>query len=118
MDEGAEKTENPILPKQNGGARPGSGRKPSLELLKNEAKKLAYAEFWVELAENKAIPRLKRMMDNPSDEIAWKPTKEVLDRAFGKPRESVEHTGKDGERIFLTPQDVETAVANLLTKPK
>lgn len=105
----AEKTELSTAPEkpvrgQNGGARPGAGRKVSIDLIKDEAKKLAMAEFWVELAENKAIPRLKSLMDNPDDEIAWKGVKEVLDRAYGRPKESIDHTtnGKDFPPTTIT----------------
>jgi len=83
------------------GAKPGTnnggGRKPSAEKLKEEAYEIMKAEFWVRLAQEKALPRLVKILENPDDSVAFKAAKEILDRSLGKPKESIDHTtnGKD-----------------------
>jgi len=93
----------PIEPKKKnrrGGARPNSGPKTPLEVLEkraiDEGLKIGEAKFWMNLAENKAIPKLEQLLESSDDKAAFKAVKEVLDRALGKPKEIVEHSGKVG----------------------
>ena len=99
-----------------GGARPNSGPKPSIEKLTEKAYTIAEAKFWVDLAENKAIKRLEEILDAPVREVGAKAiisvAKEVLDRALGKPKETVDVTSK-GKALF-SPTEVADRVVNLL----
>lgn len=53
--------------------------------------------FWQEVAKNKAIPRLLDLLLSENDQVALKAAVEIVDRAYGRPKESVDHTtnGKD-----------------------
>ena len=87
------------------GAKPGDnrggGRKLNIERLvstaKEEGYKIAKAEFWVKLAEDYAVPRLLSILENGKDDVALRACQELLNRAMGKPKESIDHTtnGKD-----------------------
>lgn len=87
--------------RKNNGCKPGEdrgqGRKPSAAKLREEAYEIMKAEFWVRLAQEKALPRLVKILENPDDSVAFKAAKEILDRSLGKPKESIDHTtnGKD-----------------------
>lgn len=90
--------------RKNNGSKPGDNRgggpKPNIERLvanaKEEGYKIAKAEFWVKLAEEKGVPRLIEILEAPlgtiSDKTLLAAVKEVLDRAMGKPKESIDHT--------------------------
>lgn len=89
--------------KKNGckpGENRGGGWKTPMEKVRAQAKAelvdIAKAEFWVALAQDKAVPRLTKMLDNPDDAVAFKAVKEIIDRTLGKPKESVEIFGKEG----------------------
>lgn len=95
-----------------GGARPGSGRKPmakKLDQLTEKAKKKVYqvleADFWVKLANDKVAPRLAQILDDPlaSSDLLKFAMKEVNDRAFGRPKESIDLTSK-GKSLSPTPE--------------
>lgn len=90
--------------KKNGckpGENRGGGWKTPMEKVRAQAKEEAFeimkAEFWVRLAQEKALPRLVKILENPDDSVAFKAAKEILDRSLGKPKESIDHTtnGKD-----------------------
>lgn len=111
MEEVTDKTEMASFKGQNGGYRPNSGRKPSIEKIRAEIYDISKAEFWCKLANDKAVIRLQQMLDNPDDSVAFKAVKEILDRTLGKPRESIDHTTK-GESMntvisvnYLVPND-------------
>ena len=97
MSDVLNKSEKP----KNGGARPGAGRKAFVDKLTTVEKAQLYsitqAEYWVRVANDKAIKRLEEILDNPKEnkEILMKAIKEVLDRALGKPKEHIDHTTKD-----------------------
>ena len=95
-----EKSEKMSFKGQLGGYRPNSGRKPSIELLKNSVRKEISAEFWLELAETYADPFIRRVFDDPT--VAWEVRfrlwQEVMNRAYGKPKESHDVTSK-GEKL-------------------
>lgn len=99
-----EKNDSTKKLKPRGGHRPGSGRKPDLESARKagivEGYAIARTEFWLDLAQNKALPRLQEILDSPLDVIGGKTLMTavvaVIDRALGKPKESHELTGKDG----------------------
>lgn len=76
------------------GENNGGGRKPSIEKLKAEVIDIAMAEFWIKLAREKAIPKLQALLECGKSETEMKAAKEILDRALGRPKESMEITGK------------------------
>lgn len=94
-------------PSKRGGARPGSGPKPNIERLKEEARaagiKIGEAQFWVNLAEEKALVRLQEILDTPLHEIGGRTMMtaitQVLDRALGRPKESIMHSTEDGKPL-------------------
>lgn len=82
------------------------------------AKKSSITEKqWEDLA-TRAFKRLDDLIDCvASDDPKLLPAiKEVLDRAYGKPREQHEITGKDGKDLFIRREDVEASLLNLLSK--
>lgn len=97
-----------------GGARPNSGPKISIEKLAEKAYDKAYsiaeAKFWVDLAEDKAVNRLIEILEKPIREVGAKAiisvAKEVLDRALGKPKESVDVTSKGKALQFVSDAEV------------
>lgn len=100
-----------------GGARPNSGPKPSIEKLIDKAYTIAEAKFWVELAENKAIKRIEEILDSPIQKVGAKAVisvaKEVLDRALGKPKESVDLTSGGKTLKYVTPLEVTERIQKL-----
>ena len=96
-----------------GGYRPGSGWKPDLEAARKagiaEGYRIAKTEFWLELAESKAVIRLQEILGSDLGTVGGKvllgAIKETLDRALGRPKETHEHTGKDGGPIEVTEDD-------------
>lgn len=75
--------------KGNGGARPGCGAKPSIEKLKDEARKLGWDQFKVEMAELgwDEVPGLLKD-SNPS--IRLETLKLMFAYAYGKPKDSLD----------------------------
>jgi len=87
--------------KFNGGHKNG-GRKADIERIVSKEFEIAKAEFWVKLAQEEAIPKLRRMLKLKDKEPnAWKAAQEIMNRAMGKPTESVELSGKGGKDIVL-----------------
>lgn len=102
MSDGTEKLEKSA---NYGGKRENSGRKLNVDRLVEaklaEGIKIGEAKFWVDLAESHAVPRLREILAAPlgtiSDKTLLSAVRETLDRALGKPKESIDHTtnGKD-----------------------
>lgn len=96
-----------------GGARNNSGPKVNIERLVEAAKaegyEIAKAEFWVKLAQEKAVPRLLEILDSPMDVVGGKTLMSAvvttIDRALGKPKETHELMGKNGGPIETTTKD-------------
>jgi hypothetical protein len=96
---------------QNGGARPGAGRKPKDEKFKQPIakaeKKIADRLPWLidqmmELAEGVVVQEfdrdgIPRVYQRPPD---YKAIAYLADRIMGKPTERKEITGQDGEPLF------------------
>jgi hypothetical protein len=89
-----------------GGKRPGAGRKPgavnktTLEL--REAAQKHGPEMLEELA------RLAKTAESEAARVAA--ANSILDRAYGKPKQSVEHMGSDGGPIQVTIAGDDTAL--------
>ena len=89
-----------------GGRRPGAGRKKGFRAL-NREKALAYIS-------KRVSDELGPIMDKAIVQATsgdQTTRKDLLDRAYGKPVESVELTGKDGE-----PIRIEAAVRQTIDK--
>lgn len=105
----------------HGGARPNSGPKPSIakltERLTEKAYTIAEAKFWVDLAENKAVKRMEEILDSPIQKVGAKAiisvAKEVLDRALGKPKESVDVTSGGKALKYVSDVEVSQRISKL-----
>ena len=63
---------------------------------------------WKNLADRKAFPILSSLMDcSDNEHIVLKAVVEVMNRAYGKPTERTEVTGKDGEPLISLEQVME-----------
>jgi hypothetical protein len=80
--------------KSKGGARPGAGRKP--RNLKTLAKKLPKESAEVILAEIKANQKWVKLADAPDLRLQFEVLRYLTDRAFGKAKQAIEHTGENG----------------------
>ena len=79
-----------------GGARPGAGRKPG----KVSAAKRELSEMAKEHAEM-ALRTLAQIAQSGEGEAARvSAATAILDRAYGKPPQSLEHSGKDGAPLM------------------
>lgn len=88
--------------KFNGGARPNSGTKPFVDTLANPEVKMRIAQKFLEMSERLAIPYLEGVANGTIEVDAatrFKVNQEILNRALGKPRESMELSGRDGGPI-------------------
>lgn len=114
--------ENPVVEKKErrGGARANAGRKPYVERLKlsdidkDKKFKSTKAEFWVDLAENVALPRLRRILETGEDGAAARIGIDICNRAYGKPIERVEHSGEINNTATVELSDKN--VAELVTQ--
>lgn len=78
-----------LIPGAGGGPQPGSGRKP--DWLK------AWCDDLLASEESKTqVEAILKDRKHPAFSTMWG---KVADRAHGKPKETVEHTGKDGGPI-------------------
>lgn len=80
---------------QMGGRRPGAGRKPG----KVGAAKRALAEMAKEHGPAALAVLAKEMHDADTASARISAATAILDRAYGKPPQALEHTGKDGGPI-------------------
>lgn len=78
----------------NGGKRKGAGRpKGSVNKVTAEIRSLAQKHG------EKAFQRVLELMECDDPRIAFNAAQEVLNRAYGKPTQSVEHGGPDGGAV-------------------
>lgn len=89
----------------NGGARPGSGKKPFVDKLTKleqaELKEMAKAEFWAEAFKDLAVPFVFQLVQDQDAGKGerLKAAELIINRFLGKPKERHEHSGPDGEAI-------------------
>lgn len=58
-------------------------------------------DYWKRLAEEKAFPRLSEILSIEDDRgVLLKAIQEVLNRAYGRPTERTEITGRDGKDLI------------------
>ena len=97
-----------------GGKRPGAGRKPGTPNKVTADVKEFALQFTIEAIEG--IVAIARDLENPAA-VRGNMWEKLLDRAIGKPVQSLEHTGKDGkalhapsfEVVFVGPSDARDA---------
>lgn len=79
-----------------------------------ESKKPIEHDRWLDLSE-RAFRRLEDVIEvtGPDDPKLLHAIKEVMDRAYGRPKEQHEITGKDGKPLFPTREEVESAIKNI-----
>ncbi|WP_159441456.1 hypothetical protein [Gemmobacter megaterium] len=111
------KDEEISAPKKRGGKRPGAGRKPAAhnvlkKAIREQAQEHGEAalQALVTIAKSRTAPPAARVSAATA----------ILDRAYGKPLSSVEHTGKGGKpiehdhkvkvRVILVPPKVEAPI--------
>jgi hypothetical protein len=54
------------------------------------------ATIFTEADEDKAVETIRWVMEHGRPDLKLKAAQEVLDRNLGKPKQAVEHSGKDG----------------------
>lgn len=97
---------------QHGGKRPGAGRKPGARNRATVKAKRTFAELAKDLSEealNTAAEIMRDVEATPSARMAAVNT--ILDRAFGKPRQEVDHQSSDGSMAPITGFDIRVAHA-------
>jgi hypothetical protein len=80
---------------KNGGRRPGAGRKPG----KTIQAKYDLAEMAKAYAPEALAILAKIMRSGDGEAARVSAADKLLDRGYGKPSQSLEHTGKDGADI-------------------
>ena len=70
------------------------------KLIRDELVKNLDENFWKSLAFDKAIPRLIDMLGSEKDEVILRAATEILSRAYGRPTERTEITGRDGKDLI------------------
>lgn len=98
---------------QRGGKRPGAGRKPG----KVGAAKRALSD----MAKDHAEAAIKTLADIHADKEAPPAARvsaatAILDRAFGKPPQALEHTSPDGSMSPASAKDTASAVLDALAR--
>ena len=83
-----------------GGKRPGAGRKPST--IKGVARILPKDTSALILAEIKANQRWIDLANSEDERIQLDTLKYLTDRAFGKPKQAIEHSGTNGGPIEVS----------------
>ena len=98
-----------------GGKRDGAGRPPGS---KDKATRDAGATIG-ELARDKtdiALKALEEVANDPEQGAARvSAANSLLDRGYGKPAQSVEHSGKDGGAIEIQNTDIKATVAAVVS---
>lgn len=82
---------------KRGGARPGAGRKPG----KVGAAKRELSEMAKDHAQDALLTLVAIARDGQAPAAARvSAASAILDRGYGKPPQSLEHTGRDGEQLM------------------
>ena len=82
---------------QHGGFRKNAGRKPST--VRGLIKKLPGDTAKLILAELDAESKWKKLVESKDERLQFEVLKYLTDRAFGKPKQKVEHSGEEGGAI-------------------
>lgn len=85
--------------KSRGGKRAGAGRKPST--LKGVLKNLSSDTAELILQKIKAEDKWVKLAGSRDERIQLETLKYLTDRAFGKPKQSMEHSGSEGGPIIF-----------------
>ena len=98
-----------------GGKRPGAGRKPG-EVTKAKRELAEMAKDHAEAALDTLVSIHKNSDQPASARVAA--ASAILDRGYGKPPQSLEHTGKDGKDLIpdKSPREIARAFLSVLSK--
>lgn len=104
---------------KRGGYRPGAGRKPGSKDRATIEQKATLEE----LARSHTTTALDVLVQvaqaSESDSARVSAANAILDRGYGKPKQAMEHTGKDGgpmETVDLTPTEIGRRIAFTLAR--
>ena len=94
---------------QRGGFRHNGGRKAAVDLLKLVQSKSQSNEMFLAIANKLALPFVIKLLgdDDAAVRSRLDAAIDMLNRAYGKPRETHEITGKDGAPLFLPSEIIE-----------
>jgi hypothetical protein len=101
-------------PWKNNGAKPGedrgAGRKPSAEKAFTIEQRREVDAKIANAARNIALPAILELANQSKDSgIRFKASQELMNRAFGKPKEFVEHSGEIGSTTMVELSDKNVA---------
>lgn len=82
---------------RRGGKRPGAGRKPST--VKGVVKRLPVETAELILAEIKANQKWVELSKSKDERVVLETLKYLTDRARGRPKQAIQHSGEDGGPI-------------------
>lgn len=83
-----------------GGARPGAGRKSNAQKMLEEKDAILALSQWCTPTFQKS--KLQTLLNSEDENVQLKALTYVMDRMYGKPRQAMEHTGKDGAALQFT----------------
>lgn len=112
MEQELKKIEKEDGRKRNGGARNNAGRKAFIDKLTKEEQKeiasIAEAKYWLDMAQKDAAPFVRKLVGD--SKASWdarlRAAQEILNRALGKPKESLDLTSKGKQMGVPTPEQV------------
>lgn len=87
-----------------GGKRPGAGRKP--HKIKGLLKELPPDTAALILADMDAAKKWRRLADSKDERIVLDTLKYLTDRAYGKPKQAMEHTGAGGRELRVRVEHI------------
>ena len=91
-----------------GGKRPGAGRKPST--LKGVLKKLPSDTAELILHKINAAKKWEDLANSKDENIVFQTLRYLTDRAYGKPKQLMQHSGENGGPIAFTLTRIGTTV--------
>jgi len=94
-----------------GGKRPGAGRKPGSKDKATAAQGSTLAELAREHTSTALNVLVSVAQASESDAARVSAANAILDRGYGKPIQTNEHTGKDGKDLIPEPSDMDLARA-------
>lgn len=93
-----------IKKQSKGGKRPGAGRKPST--ISGIVKKLPKDTASLILSTINANQKWVSLANSKDEKIVLDTLKYLTDRAYGKPKQSIEHGGENGGPVVFTVKHI------------